>query len=279
MIKEVGIIGLGKMGLPMARHMRAKGFEVAGFDLSRERMGMAAELGIRVCASPREVAAASDLVIIIVGFDSEVMQVLNGENGIFAGARKGTVIAVASTCYEETMHVIAAEAAKQNKALAVLDMPLCRAERAAEEGTLLLLGGGEQALFDRCRPVFSSFCTDIEVLGGLGAGQVGKMINNLLLWACISANYEGLKLGAALGLDTERLRQALLKSSGRNWALETWNTHRAMPWAEKDMTIVAHEADRFRMSLPLSGVVKEVIKAIKVEKGFATPVSTEAKTK
>jgi 3-hydroxyisobutyrate dehydrogenase-like beta-hydroxyacid dehydrogenase len=277
MIKEVGIIGLGKMGLPMARHMRHKGFEVAAYDLSRERMGMAAELGVRTCASPREVAEASDLVIIIVGFDSEVMQVLTASEGIFSGVRRGAVIAVASTCYEETMHGIAALAAKENKDLGVLDMPLCRAERAAEEGTLLLLGGGEQSLFDRCQPVFSTFCTDIEVLGGLGAGQVGKMINNLLLWACISANYEGLKLGAALGLDTERLRQALLKSSGRNWALETWNIHRAMPWAEKDMTIVAHEADRFRLSLPLSGVVKEVIKAIKVEKGFATPVSTGTK--
>jgi 3-hydroxyisobutyrate dehydrogenase-like beta-hydroxyacid dehydrogenase len=268
MIREVGII------LPMTRHMLAKGFQVSAYDLSSERMGMAADLGAKRCANPRDVAAASDVVIIIVGFDSEVMQVLNGSDGIFAGARKGAVIAVASTCYEETMHAIAKQADATGKGLGVLDMPLCRSERAAEEGNLLLLGGGDRALFDRCNAVFSSFCTDIEILGGLGAGQVGKMINNLLLWACISANHEGLKLGAALGLDTEVLRQALLKSSGRNWALETWNLHRAMPWAEKDMTIVAHEADRFRIPMPMSGVVKEVIKQIKIEKGFATPKVT-----
>jgi 3-hydroxyisobutyrate dehydrogenase-like beta-hydroxyacid dehydrogenase len=274
MIKDVGIIGLGKMGLPMARHMLTKGFAVAGYDLSKERSDMAAKLGARIAASPREVAEASDLVIIIVGFDSEVMQVLNGADGIFAGARKNAVIAVASTCYEETMHKIAELAAKENKNIGVIDTPLCRAERAAEEGNLLLLGGGEQALFDRCEKVFSTFCTDIEVLGKLGAGQIGKMINNQLLWACISANYEGLKLAAAMGVDTERLRQALLKSSGRNWALETWHIHRAMPWAEKDMTIVAHEADRFRITMPLSGVAKEVVKQIKAEKGFATPQKT-----
>jgi 3-hydroxyisobutyrate dehydrogenase-like beta-hydroxyacid dehydrogenase len=274
MIKQVGIIGLGKMGLPMTRHMLEKGFEVAGFDLSKERSDMAAKLGARICRNPREVAENSDVVIIIVGFDSEVMQVLNGADGLLAGARKGAIIAVASTCYEETMHEIAALAAKTGKNLGVLDMPLCRAERAAEEGNLLLLGGGDQALFDRCEKVFSAFCTDIEVLGGLGAGQIGKMINNQLLWACISANYEGLKLAAAMGVDTERLRQALLKSSGRNWALETWHIHRAMPWAEKDMTIVAHEADRFRITMPLSGVAKEVVKQIKAEKGFATPRKT-----
>src|SRR5687768_3208250 len=115
MIKDVGIIGLGKMGLPMTRHMLTKGFPVTGYDLSKERSDMAAKLGARIAKNPRELAEASDLVIIIVGFDSEVMQVLNGPDGIFAGARRNAVIAVASTCYEETMHKIAELAAKAEK--------------------------------------------------------------------------------------------------------------------------------------------------------------------
>ena len=271
MIEKVGIIGLGKMGLPMTRHMISKGLKVAAYDLDGQRTHQAGNLGAKPCANPMEVAAASDLVIIIVGFDSEVRDVLHGPNGVFAGARNGSIIAVASTVYPETMQEIEAGAGKLIKNIKVLDMPLCRSERAAEFGTLLLLGGGDPKLFEECNKAFSSFCSDICILGGLGAGQVGKMINNLLLWACISANYEGLKLGAAMGVDEEVLRQALLKSSGRNWALESWHLERSMPWAEKDMTIALHEADRFRLTLPLSGVVKEVIKGIKIERGYASP--------
>ena len=271
MIEEVGIIGLGKMGMPMTGHMLKKGLKVSGYDLDAARVTKAAELGAKACSSPREVAENSDLIIIIVGFDSEVNEVLHADDGVFNGIRDNAIIAVASTVYQETMLEIDEAAKKLNKKIRVLDMPLCRSERAAVEGTLLLLGGGDPKLFEECNKAFSAFASDICILGDLGAGQVGKMINNLLLWACISANYEGLKLGAAMGLDEEVLRQALLKSSGRNWALESWHLERTMPWAEKDMTIVMHEADRFRLTMPMSGVVKEVIKGVKIERGYPSP--------
>ena len=93
------------------------------------------------------------------------------------------------------------------------------------------------------------------------------MVNNLILWACISANDEGLRLGEQLGVDRRAMRAMLLQSSGQNWALESGAGERPMPWAEKDMMIVLQEADAARMSLPLCGVVKEVIKGIKVARG------------
>lgn len=272
MIRRIGMIGLGKMGLPMSRHLIARGFAVAGYDLSAERCAMAADLGVTLCADPRAVAERSDLVIVVVGFDAEVFAVLQGPQGVYAGLAAGGIVAISSTVLPETMTRIAAEVAALDRGIGVIDIPTCRSERAAEKGTLLVLGGGDAVLFDRCRPAFETFATDIDLLGGIGAGQVGKLINNLLLWACISANYEGLKLGEALGVDPEKLRLALLKSSGQNWALETWLEPRPMPWAEKDMTIVAREADRVRVSLPLCGVVKEVVKGIKIERGLPAPV-------
>jgi 3-hydroxyisobutyrate dehydrogenase-like beta-hydroxyacid dehydrogenase len=93
------------------------------------------------------------------------------------------------------------------------------------------------------------------------------MVNNLILWACISANDEGLRLGERLGVDRRAMREMLLQSSGANWALESGAGDRPMPWAEKDMMIVLAEADAARMSLPLCGVIKEVIKGIKVARG------------
>jgi 3-hydroxyisobutyrate dehydrogenase-like beta-hydroxyacid dehydrogenase len=273
MIRQVGVIGLGKMGQPMVRHLLARGHAVAAYDIEPQAVVHAVRLGAKKCASPREVAAQSELTIIVVGFDNEVLDVFASENGVFAGVTPNGIIAVASTVYPETMKRIAADAGNIGKDISVLDIPLCRGEPAAEAGKLLMLVGGEEAVLERCRPAFSSFADDIFLLGGHGAGQVGKMINNLLLWASVCANHEGLKLAAALGVEPERLRQALLKSSGRNWALETWVQARPMPWAEKDMAIVMHEADAARLSLPLSGVIREVIKAVKRELGAATPVA------
>ena len=215
-------------------------------------------------------------MIVVVGFDLEVIEVVEGDNGLLAGAGRGSIIAVSSTVLPETMTRLAETASKAGNGLDVLDIPTCRGEAAAEKGELLVLAGGNRQAFERARPALQCFASDLYLLGGIGAGQVGKMINNLLLWACVSANYEGFKLGEALGVDGELLREALLKSSGRNWALETQAQTRPMPWAEKDMTFVMHEADQCRLSLPLCGVIKEVIKGIKIEKGVAAPKPPKA---
>jgi len=269
-IRRIGLIGLGKMGLPMSRHLRGRGFEVAGFDIDEGAMEDAAAAGVQTALSPKAVAAASDLVIVVVGFDSEVEAVMFGEQGLFAGARDGSIIAIASTVAPSTMHKLAARLPKR-PAITLLDIPLCRGEGAAQEGKLLVMGGGEKAAFDACRPAFETFADSIFHLGAVGAGQVGKMVNNLILWACICANEEGLKLGEKLGVEREALRKALIDSSAGNWSLETRPEERPMPWAEKDMTIVLKEADAVRMSVPLCGVVKEVVKAVKIERNWPMP--------
>ena len=273
MINRVGVVGLGKMGLPMVRHLLTRRHEVFVYDIEPGRVGEAGRLGAVACADPRQVASQSELAIVVVGFDSEVMEVVLSERGMLNGARPHSIIAIASTVLPETMQRLAAAAGKLEKGVSVIDIPLCRGERAAQTGDLLVLAGGEEKVFERCRPALEAFASDLFLLGGLGAGQVGKMVNNLLLWACTCANYEGLKLGAALGVDSEVLRHALLKSSGNNWALEAWLEPRPMPWAEKDMAIVMQEADGCRLSLPLCGVVREVIKAIKIERALAVPAA------
>jgi 3-hydroxyisobutyrate dehydrogenase-like beta-hydroxyacid dehydrogenase len=269
-IRRVGLIGLGKMGLPMARHLAKRGFAVAGFDVAEEAMESAAEAGVQTALSPQVVAAASDLVIVVVGFDQEVEAVMFGEHGVLAGARDGSVVAIASTVAPQTMQRIAAKLPASPK-VALLDIPLCRGEGPAQEGKLLIMGGGDRTAFDACRGAFSAFATSIYHLGPVGAGQVGKMVNNLILWACISANDEGFKLAAKLGVERETLRAALIDSSAGNWSLETRPEEKPMPWAEKDMTIVLKEADAARLSLPLCGVIKEVIKTVKLERGWPTP--------
>ncbi len=273
-IRNVGMIGLGKMGLPMARLLRERGFAVTGYDVALPALKAAAGLGIKAVNSPKAVAAASDLVIVVVGFDSEVQAVIFGDNGVLAGAADGTVVAIASTVAPATMRKLERRCAGRT-GVTLLDIPLCRGEQAAERGKLLIMGGGDKAAFDACRPAFAAFADSIFHLGALGSGQVGKMVNNLILWACISANDEGLKLGNKLGVDRDALREALVASSASNWALASRIEEQPMPWAEKDMTIVLKEADHLRMSVPLCGVVKEVIKTVKFEHGWPTPGEAE----
>jgi 3-hydroxyisobutyrate dehydrogenase-like beta-hydroxyacid dehydrogenase len=271
-IRDVGLIGLGKMGLPIARALQQRGFSVRGYDVALPALKAAAAAGIQPVNSPKAVAAASDLVIVAVGFDSEVEAVMYADTGLLAGARDGSVIAIASTVAPQTMAHIAARLPPQ-PAVTLLDIPLCRGEGAAQEGKLLIMGGGDKEAFDACRDVFAAFADSVFHLGALGAGQVGKMVNNLILWACISANEEGFKLAQQLGVSREVLRAALLDSSAANWSLATRPEEKPMPWAEKDMTIVLKEADALRLSLPLCGVVKEVIKTVKIERNWPTPKS------
>jgi 3-hydroxyisobutyrate dehydrogenase-like beta-hydroxyacid dehydrogenase len=269
-IRTIGLIGLGKMGMPMARLLRERGFAVTGYDVALTALKAAAGIGITPVNSPKAVAAASELVIVAVGFDSEVEAVMFGDNGALAGAADGSVIAIASTVAPATMRKLARRCAGRS-AVTLLDIPLCRGEQAAERGKLLIMGGGDKVAFDACRPAFAAFADAVFHLGPLGSGQVGKMVNNLILWACISANDEGLKLGNKLGVERDALREALVASSASNWALASRIEEQPMPWAEKDMTIVLKEADRLRMSVPLCGVVKEVVKTVKFERNWPTP--------
>jgi 3-hydroxyisobutyrate dehydrogenase-like beta-hydroxyacid dehydrogenase len=268
-IRKVGMLGLGKMGGPMAQHLLAKGYGVCGHDPLEAARRAAAAGGVKVLASAAEVARASELVIIVVGFDHEVEAALFGTGGVVEAARAGLVVAIGSTVAPRYAKRLAQRL--NERGIVALDAPLARGEAAAVAGKLLVFGAGDEAAFEACRPAFSAFASDIFHLGAAGAGQVAKMVNNLILWACTSANDEGLRLAEALGVDAETLRAALHHSSAQNWAMDQRAERSGMPWAEKDMSIVLHEADLARLSLPLSGTVKETIKGLKVRLGLGLP--------
>jgi len=272
-IGKIGILGLGKMGAPMARHLLARGYSVSGFDPLEPARHDAAALGVTVLQSPREVACASELAIIVVGFDHEVEAVLFGKDGIAQGARPGLIVALGSTVAPRYARRLAERL--RSVGIVLLDIPLARGEAAAATGKLLIYGAGDEAAFEACRPAFGAFASDIFHLGAAGAGQVGKMVNNLILWSCIVANDEGLALGEALGVERARLQAALHHGSAQNWAMDHGAERSGMPWAEKDMSIVLHEADLARVSLPLSGTVKETIKGLKIRMGLGLPPGSE----
>lgn len=260
----VAVVGLGKMGLPMARNLADGGFDVVGFDVTEVSCARAREQGITVVGTPSEAAARAVLSLVVVGFDDQVLDVVSGPDGLLTGASAGDVIAVCSSVEPRTVKQVAQAAAVRS--VHVLDTPVCRGEPAAEDATLLILCGGPQAVIDRVDPALRAIGSDVYRLGDMGAGQVGKMLNNYLLWCSVVANHETMRLGARLGVDLTALREALMLSSGNNWALETWTRPRPMPWAEEDMRVLLEYADRAGLPMPVAGLVRDQIEALKVLK-------------
>lgn len=262
---HVGVIGLGKMGQPMARHLLKTAEEVLVYDVASEPMNIMQQVGCVPVSQPLDMLGRCQLILVVVSFDHQVLDILAGENGLIAEARQPVTIAICSTIEPETMSRLANIAPSH---VSLLDAPICRGEQAAESADLLAMVGGDKTVVDATEPHLRAFCSDVDHLGPLGAGQVGKALNNFILWSCISVNHEAFKLGKQYGLDQETLRQSLLKSSGENWAMKTWNRKRTMPWAEKDMHIILNMADHHDLPMTMAGFIKEHIKLVKEEWGL-----------
>jgi 3-hydroxyisobutyrate dehydrogenase-like beta-hydroxyacid dehydrogenase len=255
--ERIGIVGTGRMGQAMVRHLIRNGYGVVGHDIDAKARDAARALGAEVVDSPAKVGQACRFVIIAVGYDDEAEAAMLGNGGLLETMAKGAVIGVSSTCTPDHVRMLAERA--REKGIDVLDAPICRGARAAEEGTMLILCGGKAEVFERARPIYGTFGKDMALLGDIGAGQVGKAMNNFLLWVNGIALIEAGRLCQAYGMDLARLREALLISSGASDALKNWENVSFL-WALKDMQIVAKMADKSGLSLPIAGAIKELVK-------------------
>ena len=255
----VGLIGAGRMGMPIIGHLVRKGYSVLVQDVDPKKRAAVETKGAQWAQSAAELAQRADFALICVGYDSEVKELL-GSGGALAGARPGTVIAILSTIHPHTAQELSGQL--QPRGIDVVDSTVCRGGRAADEGTLLSFVGGSADVVARLTPVLRAYSSDVVHTGPVGTAQAAKAVNNLILWACLVADHEGLALAQRYGVDIEALRRALLTSSCANHALENWG-NQTMAWAQDDMAIVAEMADDCGISLPQSGVVREICRTLK----------------
>src|SRR5688500_2424070 len=220
------------MGLAMLRHLLGRGYSVVACDVAGAQIVKARALGATIAETPAALGRNSDFAIIGVGYDDEVTDVVLGRNGLLETLSPGSLIAVCSTVAPDTVKDLDRAAAA--KGISILDAPICRGRFAADEGTLLALLGGPDAVVARARPVFETFCSDVAHLGAVGHGQVGKAMDNFLLWANGVALIEAGRLAASTGIDLPRLRDALLMSSGNSAALQDWDMI-TFTWALKEI--------------------------------------------
>jgi 3-hydroxyisobutyrate dehydrogenase-like beta-hydroxyacid dehydrogenase len=259
---RAGMIGLGAMGFQMARHMAEKGLSVAGYDIAPEPMQRAYNLGIRLCGSPAEVGAHAEVVVVMVATDAQVNDVV-AKSGMLDALARGAVICIASSVAPETCHRLAALAGE--KGIGVLDTPVVLGQQAADEGRLTVYVGGEAVDLERARPALSAFGRQVVHVGPSGSGQIAKTLNNMLLWACMSANMEVLTLARTLGCDVPRMIEALGQGSGANWSLSRWGKSTGK-WAEKDMDVALELAQAAKVPVPLAALVDQLMKTINPER-------------
>jgi len=257
--QAVGLIGAGRMGLPIIGHLARKGFAVLVHDVDPAKRAAAEAKGGQWAASAGQIAGSADFILVCVGYDREVKELL-GAGGALTGARSGTVIAILSTIHPRTVQELADQL--RPGGIDVVDSTVCRGSWAADEGTLLSFVGGSADVVARLTPVLRTYSSDVVHTGPVGTAQVAKAANNLILWACLVADHEGLALAQRYGVDIEALRRALLTSSCANHALENWG-NQTMAWAQDDMAIVSEMADDCGISLPQSGVVREICRTLK----------------
>ncbi len=253
----IGVVGVGRMGLAIAKHLMRHGHRVIAQDIDVKALDTAKAAGAKTVATAAEVGRESTFVIVAVGFDEEAASAMLGKDGLLETMTAGGVISVSSTCTPDHVRMLAAKAAARG--VDVLDAPICRGQQAADAGTMLSLCGGKPEVYERALPILKTFSADVVHLGDVGAGQFGKALNNFLLWVNGVALIEAAKLSEANGMDLVKLREALLMSSGASDALKNWENV-SFHWALKDMQIVIKMADQAGLSLPIAGAIKELVK-------------------
>jgi len=257
-VKHTGVVGLGAMGYQMARHMVAKGFDVAGYDVAAEMMTRAKAAGVKTVGSVADVGESAEIVIVMVATDKQVEDVVI-KSGLLDRLKKGSVICISSSTSPETAKEMEAICAKRGVGL--LDTPVVLGQDAADNGTLTVFCGGKADAFEKAKPALSAFGAKVMHVGPAGMGQLTKTANNMLLWACMAANYEVLSFAKKMGADIPKLVEALQYSSGANWSLEKWGRGTAK-WVEKDMDVALDLAQTAKEPVPLSALVDQLMKGM-----------------
>jgi 2-hydroxy-3-oxopropionate reductase len=254
MQSKIGFIGLGAMGKPMAANIVTAGFELTVYDLREERGKELAALGARVVASPREVAANSDIIEIAVVDDDQAERVVIGEHGVIHGARSGSILVIHSTILPATVRKIAARC--RAIGVDVLDVPMSGGQKGAEDRQLAYMAGGDAAVLEKCRPVFVTSASHIFHLGELGTGAIAKMLIQIAVCLNMIAAHESELLCVKTGLDFKSFQEVLHVSSGQSNVIDNWQRFKR---PEEPEAIRKRRVDVFEKSLsPALELAREV---------------------
>jgi len=265
MSAKVAFIGLGVMGFPMAGHLKAKGFDVVVYNRTAAKAAeWVKKHGGASAATPAAAAKDCDFVMTMVGNDRDVEEVCLGRDGALAGMKKGAVLIDHTTASADIARKVFAAA--KEKGIDFIDAPVSGGQAGAENGKLTVMCGGEQAPFDRAKPLMDSYGRAVTLLGPAGAGQLTKMVNQICIAGLVQALSEGLAFAEKAGLDVEQVLDVISKGAAQSWQMEnrgkTMHARKfdfgfAVDWMRKDLGIAMEEAKRNGASLPVTALVDQ----------------------
>ncbi len=268
MIERVGFVGLGAMGMAMARNLLKAGFQVAGYDVQQEPMDLLKRDGGAPSNSPAHAAADAEVVITMLPHDDAVRSAVLGPQGVAEGLGQGCALIEMSTISVGLVKEI--EQVLSGRGVAVLDAPVGGTPDIAAKGELTILVGGSEATLERCLPVLSAMGAHIMPVGVVGNGKLGKMANNMLVTVGLLSVMEVLAWAQKAGADIDLLAQALqilpASSTIMNFHLARMSSipeqyRQQRIWFHKDIHLLLEEAEAMRAALPMTAQAKSILSA------------------
>lgn len=263
---QVGFIGLGVMGTPMALNLVKAGYRLTVFDIIPKAVAELVESGAVAAATPRELAAVVDVVITMLPNAAIVDETLNGADGLLAGARAGQVIVDMSSVAPRTSVKMAQCAAV--KSVGYVDAPVSGGAAGAAAGTLTIMVGGSAEDVAVVMPLFEAMGKNIRHMGETGSGDAVKMVNNLLLGANMAALAEALVLGVKSGVSLETMYEVIKNSSGTSYALtakipnfimkRSFTPGFSVDLQYKDLELAVESAKAMSLPLPMTNAAQQV---------------------
>lgn len=273
--KRIAFLGLGVMGAPMAEHLAAAGHNVTVYNRTASKAdAWVSAYGGTAAATPALAVKGAEIVITCVGNDSDLRNVVLGDDGALAAMKPGNCFIDHTTVSAEIAREIAA-AADQRSILAV-DAPVSGGQAGAENGKLAIMCGGTAEALDAATPIMEAYAARIVHVGGAGAGQTTKMVNQACIAGILAGLSEGVQLAHASDLDMDKVMEAISGGAAQSWQMDNrWDTMAkgefefgfAIDWMRKDLGIALDEAKACGLSMPVTALVDQFYARVQSQGG------------
>ena len=274
-IKNVSFIGLGVMGYPMAGHLQNKGYNVTVYNRTTAKAEKwVEEYKGSMAKTPGEASQNSEIVFMCVGRDEDIIEVMEGEDGILSKVTEGSIIVDHTTASAEIARNYYQKL--KEKKLSFLDAPVSGGQAGAENGVLSIMIGGDEKDYNTVKPVLTSYGKAVELIGPSGSGQIAKMINQICIAGLVQGLSEAMAFGKKSNVDMEKVLSVISKGAAQSWQME--NRYRTMldgkfdygfavDWMRKDLSICFNEADKNGANLPITKIVDKYYEEVQKNGG------------
>ena len=263
--KKVAFLGMGVMGFPIAGHLAAKGYDVVVYNRTAGKAeSWVAKHGGSSALTPREAARDRHIVFACVGNDNDVRDVVIGADGAFSGMGEGAIFVDHTTASANL--ALELDKIAKTSGIGFLDAPVSGGQAGAENGVLTVMCGGDKKSFDNAKPVMDSYSRAVTLMGGVGAGQLTKMVNQICIAGLLQGLSEGMNFALKAGLDPELVVEVISKGAAGSWLMENraltmaedkFDFGFAVNWMRKDLKIVLEEAQRNKARLPATALIDQ----------------------